>query len=56
MGLCCAAVRSAQFCYVCVGQVDFLTNETDARVFFHREQEKHEETEKERAGGEGGET
>lgn len=31
--LCCAAVRSAQFCCVCVGQVDFLANETDIRVF-----------------------
>lgn len=33
-GLCCAAVGSAQFCTVCVGQVHFLTNETDLRVFF----------------------
>lgn len=31
--LCCAAVRSAQFCSVSVGQVHFLANETDMRLF-----------------------
>lgn len=32
-GFCCAAVRSAQFSCVCVGQAHFLTYETDMRIF-----------------------
>lgn len=52
---CRAAVRSAQICCVCVGRVDFLTNETEKMFFFHREFEKHKEREREKTSrGEGG--
>lgn len=42
---------------VCVGQVDFLANETDVRDFFHTEQSRENiRRERESKGGEGGET
>lgn len=54
--LCC--VRSAHFCCVCVGQVDFLTNEADMKAFSteSRENMRREGEKKEKEGGEGGET